>query len=73
MAQRIAFEGLLCEPSIAMLQIFTLMAFYLMGACRRNAAFMYLGIACKAACSLGLQGRDSHTPFDKNEPERSKR
>lgn len=59
-AQKWAFEGFLCDPSLDMVRVFLLMAFYMLGACHRNAAFMYLGIASKAACALGLhrKGQD---------------
>ncbi|CZT14130.1 uncharacterized protein RCC_00103 [Ramularia collo-cygni] len=59
-AQKFAFEGFLCDPSLDMVRVFLLMAFYMLGACHRNAAFMYLGIASKAACALGLhrKGQD---------------
>lgn len=37
-----------------MVRLFLLMAFYMLGACQRNAAAMYLGVATKAAVVLGL-------------------
>lgn len=52
--QAIAFEGMLKDPSITMVRIFLLMTFYMLGACHRNAAYMYLGVASKAAAALGL-------------------
>ncbi|KAI5363670.1 hypothetical protein Slin15195_G093230 [Septoria linicola] len=59
-AQKYAFEGFLCDPSLDMVRVFLLMAFYMLGACHRNAAFMYLGIASKAACALGLHRKDQY-------------
>ncbi|KAL2822946.1 hypothetical protein BJX63DRAFT_375897 [Aspergillus granulosus] len=53
-AQQCAFAGMLENPSFNMIRLFILMAFYMMGACRRNAAFMYLGVAARAAAALGL-------------------
>lgn len=53
-AQRYAFTCLLEDPSVDMVRTFLLMAFYLLGECRRNTAFMYLGIATRAAVTLGL-------------------
>lgn len=53
-AQKIAFDGMLYEASLSMVRLFTLMAFYMMGACRRNTAAIYLGVASKAAVALGL-------------------
>ncbi|KAI8943672.1 hypothetical protein NX059_001656 [Plenodomus lindquistii] len=47
-------EGMLEEPSLDLVRVFLLMAFYMFGACRRNSAFMYLGVASKAADILGL-------------------
>ncbi|KAM4065648.1 fungal specific transcription factor [Hirsutella rhossiliensis] len=56
-----AFEGMLEDPDIDIVRCFLLMAFYLLGECRRNAAFMYLGIATRAAVALGLHSRESYT------------
>ncbi|KAF7548329.1 hypothetical protein G7046_g8709 [Stylonectria norvegica] len=53
-ASQIAFEGMLATPSLTTVRLFLLMTFYMLGACSRNAASMYLGIACKAAEVLGL-------------------
>ncbi|PYH92670.1 Zn(II)2Cys6 transcription factor [Aspergillus ellipticus CBS 707.79] len=53
-AQRTAFEGMLENPSLELVRLFLLMSFYMLGACRRNAAFMYLGVAVRAAMALGL-------------------
>lgn len=59
-AQKYAFEGFLCDPGLDMTRVFLLMAFYMLGACHRNAAFMYLGIASKAACALGLHRKEQY-------------
>ncbi|GAD92158.1 hypothetical protein NECHADRAFT_45955 [Paecilomyces variotii No. 5] len=59
-ARRRAFAGFLEDPDLDMVRTFLLMAFYMLGQCRRNAAFMYLGIATKAAFALGLHNRDSY-------------
>ncbi|OJI85072.1 hypothetical protein ASPTUDRAFT_120061 [Aspergillus tubingensis CBS 134.48] len=53
-AQRSAFEGMLENPSLTLIRLFLLMSFYMLGACRRNAAFMYVGVAVRAAVALGL-------------------
>ena len=58
--QQTAFEGMLEDPSIDIVRIFLLMTFYLLGACRRNAAFMYLGVAARAAHALGLHETDQY-------------
>ncbi|KJZ78207.1 hypothetical protein HIM_02245 [Hirsutella minnesotensis 3608] len=55
-----AFDGMLEDPDIDIVRSFLLMAFYLLGECRRNAAFMYLGIATRAAVALGLHCRESY-------------
>jgi hypothetical protein len=52
--------GSVCDPSLSLVRVFLLMAFYLLGAIHRNGAYMYLGIATQAACALGLHRRDSH-------------
>ena len=69
--QQIAFEGMLEDPSIRLIHSFLLMAFYLLGACRRNAAFMYLGIAARAAHALGLHDPDQYSALSR--PEKSLR
>jgi len=64
-ARKLAFEKMLESPSIQLVQVFLLMAFYMCGACRRNSAFMYLGVASKAASILGLyeSAQYKHLPF----------
>lgn len=58
-AQTRAFTGMLENPSLEIVRLFLLMSFYMLGACRRNAAFMYLGVAVRAAVALGLHIPDS--------------
>ncbi|KXH65751.1 hypothetical protein CSAL01_05548 [Colletotrichum salicis] len=53
-ARKLSFEGMLIDPSLNTARGFVLMAFYMFGACRRNSAFMYLGVATKAASVMGL-------------------
>ncbi|KAF2031998.1 hypothetical protein EK21DRAFT_19689, partial [Setomelanomma holmii] len=53
-ARQMAMKRMLEEPSLELVRVFLLMAFYMFGACRRNSAFMYLGVASKAADILGL-------------------
>ncbi|KAF7560207.1 hypothetical protein G7046_g3929 [Stylonectria norvegica] len=65
-AQKEAFGGMLEDPTTDLVRVFLLMAFYMLGACRRNAAFMYLGVAARAAVALGMHSRDSYT--DVNNP-----
>lgn len=60
-AQRLVLADMLEDPDMDMVRAHLLMAFYLLGECRRNAAFMYLGIAARAALALGLHSRDSYS------------
>jgi hypothetical protein len=62
-AQKAAFTGLLEDPCLDMVRCFLLMAFYELGACRRNSAFMYIGIASKAAAALGLHEMSQYQYF----------
>lgn len=59
-AQKIAFATMLENPSLEMARIFLLLSFYMLGACKRNAAFMYLGVASRAAHALGLHHEESY-------------
>ncbi|RMZ80833.1 hypothetical protein DV737_g2850, partial [Chaetothyriales sp. CBS 132003] len=65
-AQQAAFGAMLEDPSVDMVRVFILMAFYMLGECRRNAAYMYLGVAARAASALGLHVEDSYA--DMNAP-----
>ncbi|KPI45037.1 uncharacterized protein AB675_2707 [Cyphellophora attinorum] len=65
--QQIAFEGMLCNPSLNMIRLFLLMSFYMLGACHRNAAFIYLGVASKAASALGLHVTEVYRHMNKDE------
>lgn len=57
--QRRAFANLLEDPSRDLVRVFLLLSYYMLGACRRNAAFMYLGVAARAAVVLGLHADPS--------------
>lgn len=59
--QRLAFAGMLEDPNLDVVRAFLLMSFYMLGAARRNAAFMYLGVATQAAVALGLHSIDSYS------------
>ncbi|KAL4891501.1 hypothetical protein BDV59DRAFT_203410 [Aspergillus ambiguus] len=65
--QQVAFAGMIETPSLELVKLFLLMAFYMMGACRRNAAFMYLGVAARGAVALGLHLKDSTRSVSINE------
>lgn len=69
MARKIVFEGMLEDPTVHLVRIFLLMAFYMLGACRRNSAFMYIGVASKSADILGLHAAANvrHLPLAERE------
>ncbi|KAK9771621.1 putative Zn(2)-C6 fungal-type domain-containing protein [Seiridium cardinale] len=58
-SRQLAFEGMLANPSLSMVRLFLLLAFYMLGACQRNAASMYIGISARAAVLLGLHHGDT--------------
>ncbi|KAF4781405.1 hypothetical protein HER10_EVM0011371 [Colletotrichum scovillei] len=60
-AQKQAFSGLLEDPDLDMVRLFLLMAFYMLGNCRRNTAYMYISIAVRAALALGLHSQTMFT------------
>lgn len=45
-------------PCIATVQVYAMSTMYLLGASRRNAAFMHLGTAVRAAYTHGLHRSD---------------
>ncbi|GAD94129.1 hypothetical protein NECHADRAFT_53697 [Paecilomyces variotii No. 5] len=55
------------EPSIVAVQCYAMISFYLLAASRRNAAYMNLGIAIRAAQALGLHRRDISKLFARDE------
>ncbi|KAL4946767.1 hypothetical protein BDV06DRAFT_181504 [Aspergillus oleicola] len=71
-AQQHAFAGMLENPSLDLIRLFILMSFYMLGACRRNAAFMYLGVAARAAAALGLH-MTAFTLLEANEQQKRTR
>ncbi|KAH7134578.1 hypothetical protein B0J13DRAFT_597520 [Dactylonectria estremocensis] len=56
-------ETLMEDPDIPTIQAFALITMYLLGASRRNSAFMYLGLGVRAAYSLGLHRKDVSALF----------
>lgn len=58
--QQHAFVGMLEDPNLDFVRAFLLMSFHMLGACHRNAAFMYLGVDTQAAVALGLHSKDSY-------------
>lgn len=52
------------DPGISTVQANVLITMYLLGASRRNAAFMALGTAVRAAYALGIHRSDTNAFFD---------
>ncbi|EFX04070.1 c6 zinc finger domain containing protein [Grosmannia clavigera kw1407] len=52
------------EPSVPTIQAYILMTVFLLGASRRNAAFMCLGTAVRAAYALGIYRSDVNSVFE---------
>ncbi|KAJ6023982.1 hypothetical protein N7540_004779 [Penicillium herquei] len=69
--QQRAFTNFLEDPSLDLVRAFLLMSFYMFGACRRNAAFMYLGVAARSAVAVGLH-EDSPGSNQEEQQERSR-
>ncbi|KFA46121.1 hypothetical protein S40293_03774 [Stachybotrys chartarum IBT 40293] len=63
-SQNMAFQGMLLDPSVDLICVFLLMSFYMLGACRRNGAFMYLGVAARSAHALGMHVPESYHHLD---------
>ncbi|KAF9887522.1 hypothetical protein FE257_010100 [Aspergillus nanangensis] len=53
-------EPLIQSPNLEMVVVFLLMSFSMLGACRRNLAYMYLGVATRGAVVLGLHCREAY-------------
>lgn len=66
-AQRAALVGRLEDPCLDMVRCYLLMTFYMLGACRRNAAFLYLGVASQASSVLGLHDTEQYHHFSLDE------
>ena len=54
-------------PSLMTVQAYVLITVYLLGACRRNSAYMQFGIACRATHALGIHLDRTHSLFDARE------
>lgn len=69
-AQRQALSEMIQDPDLDMVRTYLLMAFYMLGECRRNTAYMYLSVAARAAIALGLHSPSSYSrqqPLDAND------
>ena len=62
--RKLVMASLLEEPSTLSIQASCLICFYLLTACRRNAAFMLFGVASRAAYALGLHRSDISKLFE---------
>ncbi|CDM37991.1 transcriptional regulator family: Fungal Specific TF [Penicillium roqueforti] len=71
--QRRTFANMLEDPSVDLVRVFLLMSFYMLGACRRNTAFMYLGVASRAAVALGFHAEFSGSISPDESGERNER
>lgn len=60
-AQRQALSEMIQDPDLDMVRTYLLMAFYMLGECRRNTAYMYLSVAARAAIALGLHSPSSYS------------
>lgn len=65
--RELAISSFMDDPSVLTIQSYILIAFYLLSSCRRNGAFMLLGIAIRAAYALGLHRSDISALFESRE------
>ncbi|KAJ5780846.1 Copper fist DNA-binding [Penicillium paradoxum] len=61
--RQLAFSAFQETPSIHTIQSYILISMYMLGACRRNGAFMNLGIALRAAYAVGIHRKDANALF----------
>ncbi|CAG8908786.1 unnamed protein product [Penicillium egyptiacum] len=61
--RQLAFSAFQETPSISTIQSYILVSMYMLGACRRNGAFMNLGIALRAAYAVGIHRKDANALF----------
>lgn len=61
--RQLAFSAFQETPSIHTIQSYILVSMYMLGACRRNGAFMNLGIALRAAYAVGIHRKDANALF----------
>jgi hypothetical protein len=60
LAQKSGFANMLETPSLRTVRLCLMLAFYMLSAGRRDAVFMYTGIAARAAVALNLSADDLH-------------
>ncbi|RAQ51219.1 hypothetical protein AFGD_003555 [Aspergillus flavus] len=73
-ARQVAFADMLMVQNVETVRLFLLMAFYMLGACHRNAASMFLGVAARAAIILELHSSEAYSSaLSKEDSERRRR
>lgn len=65
--RQFAMFDLMDDPSLPTVQAFTLITYYMIAACRRNAAFTNLGVAVRAAYALGIHRHEANSAFIRDE------
>ncbi|KAL4802922.1 hypothetical protein BDV18DRAFT_166504 [Aspergillus unguis] len=65
--RQLGFSAFTETPSLYTIQSYVLISMYMLGACRRNGAFMNLGIALRAAYAVGIHRRDANSLFTARE------
>ena len=61
--RQLAFAAFTETPSLYTIQSYVLISMYMLGACRRNGAFMNLGTALRAAYAVGIHRKDANALF----------
>lgn len=61
--RQLAFAAFTETPSISTIQSYILITMYMLGACRRNGAFMNMGIALRAAYAVGIHRKEANALF----------
>ncbi|KAL4944327.1 hypothetical protein BDV06DRAFT_210334 [Aspergillus oleicola] len=65
--RQLAFSAFTETPSLYTIQSYVIISMYMLGACRRNGAFMNLGIALRAAYAVGIHRKDANSLFTARE------
>lgn len=63
-ARSVAFASLSANVGVASVQVFILITIYSLGACQLNGAFLFFGIAARAAYSIGIHRAAVNVRFD---------
>lgn len=71
--RQFAAQRLMEDPSTTTVEAYLLITMYLLAASRRNAAFMHLGFAVRAAYALGLHLQGISSQFPAEEAQRRER